>query len=762
MGGGKTMKKAALLYGIFAVAATLSAIGVRGSPRDLGKDPRGRETQPERVIIKFRLNTAAHERAGLLARNGHESVRVIPQLDLHAIRIPRGKTAAEVMARYENHPLVEFVELETFGEPTTTPDDPAFVNWQMPLQSLGAEAAWDITTGSLDVPIAILDTGLDRTHFEFADRVVTGYDFKDGDSDYSDPSGHGTLVAGVIGAGANNGVGIAGATWNSSLMILRTGFGFDAREAIVWAADNGARVVSMSFGGYIATSSWEATCQYAFDRGVVLVGAAGNDGVESPFYPAAYPTVLAVTGINGNDEPIGYNWGDWIDLSAPASAVLTTTRIATDPDGDGFTFSGGTSIAAPFVASAAGLVLSANPDLSTIQVMEILRSTADDIGDAGFDVLTGFGRVNFHAAVLAALDIEPAVDTTPPIAEVVAPLAGEVISGMTTVIVAASDDTRVTRVDLYCNSVFVSSDTVAPHEWAFDTTTLPDGPHVFHAVAHDAAGNSGESPPVQAMVDNSASCECPSDCSAPDASEVAEATCTDGLDNDCDGLTDCEDSDCQSDGACAGPVCNNDGVCSNGEDCDNCPGDCHPVPGASCGNGVCEAGNGEDCITCPDDCNGKLGGKPERRFCCGDSATGCDDARCTETGFACTIDSIDASCCGDGFCEGNEDTCSCADDCGPAPQSETVGSTCSDGLDNDCDGLADCDDSDCKGDLTCSGCDNDGVCEPGEDCASCPNDCQGKTKGRRTTRSGTSERFCCGNGILEDAEGDGSVCDGNP
>lgn len=749
------MKRTRLFWGVVAIAVVLSPPGVRGGPREArGVDDRW-EARPTRVIVKFRLNTPAHKRKSLLHLNGHTVDRAIPQLGLQAIRVPPGKTIEEVIARYENHPLVEYAEVESFKEPALAPNDPWFANWQIPLQLLSTEAAWDTTTGSPNVPIAVLDTGLDYNHFEFSGRVISGYDFADSDSDYFDPLGHGTLVTGVIGAMPDNSVGMAGATWQNPIMVLRTAFGLDTVEAIAWATDHGARVISMSFGGHTPTS-WEVDAvQYAFDRGVILVGAAGNEGTNLPTYPAAYPTVLAVTGVDSNGQPIGYNWGDWLDLSAPGGGVLTTFRPEDDSNDDGLGFVGGTSIATPFVAAAAGLVLSVAPDLSPTQVMEILRSTADDLGDPGFDVLTGHGRVNFHAAVLAAADTQPAVDTTPPSAEVIAPIAGEVLSGLVAVVVVASDDIRVTQVDLYCDGALVSSDTVEPHEWVFDTTSLPDGEHVFHAVAYDAAGNTGESALVHVVVDNSTPCDCPPDCSTPEAQEVPGATCADGLDNDCDGTIDCQDDDCLADDACANSTCNNDGVCDLGEDCDNCPSDCHQVPGARCGNSVCEAGNGEDCITCPADCNGRLGGKPGRRFCCGDSATGCWDARCGEAGLVCVVEPVDASCCGDGVCEGNEDACACADDCGFAPVSESVGSTCADGIDNDCDGLTDCDDPDCSGDPACPVCDNDGVCEPREDCTTCSNDCKSKTKGRRG-------RFCCGNGILEDAEGDGSVCDGNP
>ena len=725
---------------------------------------RNKPTGGERVAVKFRPNVPANERSALHRKYGHPLDRVIPQLDVQIVRVPPGRTAEEVMARYQNHTHVEYAEAETFAEPAGTtdvaPNDPWYVYNQVPLKVVGAESTWlNVTSGSPDVPIGVLDTGLSRGHFEFANRTVWGYDFADGDPDYDDPHGHGTLTAGVIGAGTNNGQGIAAATWENPLVVLRTAFGFDTIEAITWATDRGTRVISMSFGGY-TPNSWERdVLQYAFDRDVVLVGAAGNDGVSSPFYPAAYLTVLGVTGVHANGTPAGYNWGEWVDLSAPASGVATTYPLTLDTDGIGY--SGGTSIAAPFVAAAAGLVLSVNPDLTAQCVMDILTSTADDIGTSGFDVYTGHGRVNFYKAVLAAQTWNCAAeaDTTCPSVSISRPVANEVVRDSITAVATAADNVRVTRVDLHVDSTFISSDTVTPHEWIFDTRSLSDGAHAFWAKACDAAGNCCESARVWATVENVPNC---------DTLERVNLTCGDGLDNDCDGGFDCNDTNCATDPACVatGGTCDGDGVCEVGEDCQSCAVDCPTGVGAACGNGVCESRDGESCLSCPADCNGKQSGPTSQRFCCGSGAgqnpVSCADARCTSTGFTCNSLPATASCCGDGACEGSETSCNCAVDCGPPDAGEIVASTCRDGLDNDCDGAADCLDRNCATDTFCPHCDGDGFCEPGEDCLSCATDCKGKTKGRSGSGSLTGDRFCCGNGVREAAEGDGSICHGNP
>ncbi len=260
------------------------------------------------------------------------------------------------------------------------------------------------------------------------------------------------------------------------------------------------------------------------------------------------------------------------------------------------------------------------------------------------------------------------------------------------------------------------------------------------------------------------------DLTAPIVANFREtATCGNGAiegSEECDGAdlggTTCGDAGCSGGSvsctatctldysACTGcPTCDNDGACEAGEDCTSCPGDCFSGSGATCGNGVCEAGDGEDCVSCPQDCQGKTGGKPASRFCCGDGdgpgPLPCSDPVCTSGGYQCTDVPAVPSCCGDALCEGiedgfnceldcgppptcgdascdpGEDSCSCAADCGAPPATEV---SCTDGADNDCDGLVDClDEVDCGGDAACT-------CEPVQ--ASCTQDaecCSGKCRG---------------------------------
>jgi subtilisin family serine protease len=201
------------------------------------------------------------------------------------------------------------------------------------------------------------------------------------------------------------------------------------------------------------------------------------------------------------------------------------------------------------------------------------------------------------------------------------------------------------------------------------------------------------------------SCSCSFDCGTPPSQEDSDLMCNDGLDNDCNGVADCNDPSCAS--------------------------VCQPDP---CGNQVCEPGLGEDCVTCSSDCNGKTSGKPSGQFCCGASVD-CDDSRCSESGFVCE----DPFICDDGICASGEDSCSCPQDCGAPPSQEVPGLTCDDGIDNDCNEVADCNDPSCASVCQPDPCGNQ-VCEPGlgEDCLTCALDCNGKTSGK------PSSQFCCG------------------
>lgn len=303
-----------------------------------------------------------------------------------------------------------------------TPDDPYYGD-QWALQEMYAPFAWDFTTGSKDIVVAVVDTGVDYNHEDLAANMWTdagghyGYDFVNGDNDPMDdqnrlqdsfgicqlnPIYHGTHVAGIVGAVTDNSRGIAGLA-QVRLMAVKVlddcGLGYisDISLGIRYAADNGADVITLSLGG-IASATLKNAAQYAWNKGVLLVAATGNDG-GGVSYPAAYPTVVAVGSVGrGRVRSSFSNYGSQMELVAPGEDIISTMR--TQPYYQSHT---GTSQAAPQVAGVAALVLSRNPSLTNSEVRAIMNSTAADLGDPGWDNEYGHGLVNAYDAVRAAL-----------------------------------------------------------------------------------------------------------------------------------------------------------------------------------------------------------------------------------------------------------------------------------------------------------------------------------------------------------------------
>ena len=799
------MNRRMILWGVAALSVALSGCGSAplAQPSEEAEEVSGiafgsqaQDSAPKSVIIKFRRGTAAEKRAALHRAKGRKVDRTIPQLDIHVVPVPPGESVDDVIASYRSDPLVEFGEPDHVYPPALVPDDPWYNHQYVPqwhLPHIGGPAAWDTTTGDTSLIIAIIDSGANRGHEDLASKMVPGWNIVDNNPDTSDINGHGTLVAGTAGAASNNGIGIASVAWGCRLMPIRvansggTASGSDIAAGLVWAADNGARIANLSFE-MADSPTVTSAAQYFESHGGVVVQAAGNSGLIDP--TPDNPHLLKVSATDQNDlVPSWSVTGDSIDLAAPGVGIITTNRSG------GYSSATGTSNSAPVVAGLAALVLSANPDLTGQDVQDILKQSADDFGPAGWDPEYGWGRVNAAAAVSLAVNYGGTPDVTPPSVTVVDPAEGDVVSGMITIVVEASDNVGVTQVDLYVDGSFVSSDTVPPHEWAFDTTTLADGAHTISAVAYDAAGNSAESDLVHVIVDNTTpapECLSNSDCDDTvfcngaetcDANGICQPgtdpcpgqlcresddTCVDCLSNsECDdglfctgaetcdasglcqpGSDPCPGEDCDEvTEVCVPTVCDNDGTCEPDEDCEDCPGDCPSGSGASCGNGVCDAADGEDCLSCPQDCNGNQVGKPSGRFCCGDgdgvNPVGCEDERCTSGGSTCSAVPGMPWCCGDGACEGGEDGFNCEADCGPPP-------FCGDGAcntdENSCNCPDDCGappaseaecanglDEDCDGDTDC----DDADCADNPVCACLP-----------TGASCTANAECCSNKCL--------------
>lgn len=307
----------------------------------------------------------------------------------------------ELQEQFYNIPGVRYVEKDHVVTAFFTPNDPMFSQQYGP-KSVRAPQAWDIQMGDEGVVVAVVDTGVDYAHEDLYGRIIKGYDFANNDTDPMDDQGHGTHCAGIIGATTNNRVGTAGIA-QVSIMAVKVldsqGSGYESWVAsgIRYAVDHGAQVISMSLGSSSSSSVMEDACNYAWNNGVLVVAAAGNDYGGPVSYPAKYDSVMAVSAIDSSNRLAYYsNIGPEIEVCAPGSSVLSTY-----PNNQYKSMSG-TSMACPHVAGVAGLVLSENPNLSNGEVRDILCDTAIDLGSSGWDQSFGYGKVNAEGAVKAA------------------------------------------------------------------------------------------------------------------------------------------------------------------------------------------------------------------------------------------------------------------------------------------------------------------------------------------------------------------------
>ncbi|MCW2776408.1 MAG: peptidase, partial [Frankiales bacterium] len=293
---------------------------------------------------------------------------------------------------------------------------------QWGLDTLHAEQSWTTATGT-GVVVAVVDTGVQGDHPDLVGQVLPPIDLVEPSATRTvsiDPNGHGTHVAGIVAAATGNGIGVAGLAPGARVLPVRvldadgSGYDDDVAEGVVRAVDAGAQVVNLSLGGPEQSDLLEAAVQYALAHGVVVVSAAGNEGLTgSPVeYPAATPGVLAVGATDSADQLASFSsTGSFVDLVAPGVSIASTGN------GGQYWYLDGTSMAAPFVSASAALLLSAH--VPAAQVAQRLQETARDLGAPGRDDRFGSGLVD----VVAALRPVPATTAPAVLAPVSAPVS---------------------------------------------------------------------------------------------------------------------------------------------------------------------------------------------------------------------------------------------------------------------------------------------------------------------------------------------------
>ena len=351
------------------------------------------------------------------------------------LRVADGEEPATI-ARLRAAPTVAFAEpnwlafaaaLPADSAPTPLlPNDPLFRPNQWGMQRIGASRAWAISQGSA-IRVAVIDSGVDLNHPEFAGRILPGKNYVSPDpgkcplaqSTPQDDSGHGTHVTGIIAAALNNSEGVAGVAPRvlidprKALNCVNAGTVVNIAQAIRDAADNGAKIINLSLTVSEYSSVLESAVTYAVGKGILLVGAVGNSAPNPVWWPAAFPGVVAVAATDRSDQRAYYSHTGAVDLAAPGglpSQLIHSTwpaGIGCPTGGPNYCTASGTSMSAAYVSGAAALVWGTRPDLSLVQLRNLLLETARKTGAPSSDV--GAGRLDVHAAVRKALlsDLQP-------------------------------------------------------------------------------------------------------------------------------------------------------------------------------------------------------------------------------------------------------------------------------------------------------------------------------------------------------------------
>lgn len=374
---------------------------------------------PERLMVQPRpgASPAALERAH--ARAGGRVFRDLPQIGWQVVEVD-ARRLFEVREAYLQEPAILRADFDRAKRLAHVPNDPYWPMWHM--QKITADQAWDTHKGSPSVRVAVMDTGLTTTHPDLAANIwinpgetaangidddlngyiddVNGFDFAYNDGNPDDQFGHGTSCAGLIAARQDNNLGVTGVAPLSQLVgvkaALDSGYFYDSANvpALIYVADMGFQVVSMSFYSDGVTPAERTAIDYCWNNGVLPVAAAGNDNQVLPYYPGAYENVLSVAATTQSDGRAGFsNYGTWVDVAAPG------VNLSTVSGSNGYTTGfAGTSGACPHVAGLAALLFSV-PGATNASVRTAIEDTAVAVSQAPNGEYTDYGRVDSFAAL---------------------------------------------------------------------------------------------------------------------------------------------------------------------------------------------------------------------------------------------------------------------------------------------------------------------------------------------------------------------------
>lgn len=410
----------------------------------LGADPAPKGHLPSQVIIKFKSDSSPSERAAIRRELKGRTLKKFSRIGAELMSL-EGIEVERAVKRYRKRREVEYIEPDYWVKALEIPDDPLFDQlWGMrntgqwggtPDADIDADGAWEIGTGTREIVVGVIDTGVDYDHPDLAANMWTnpaevpgngidddgngfvddyrGWDFYNRDNNPMDDNGHGTHCAGTVGAVGNNGVGVAGVCWSVSILPIkflnRSGDGSlsDAISAIEYAASMGVNIMSNSWGGGGYSRAMIEAIEDARDAGALFVAAAGNSSADNdlwPHFPSSYEVenVIAVAATD-NDDRLAYfsSYGPTsVDLAAPGTGIVSTLPGGTYGD------KSGTSMATPHVSGAAALLWSLHPGMQADLVKERLLATVDRLPSLENRCVTE-GRLNVLYAVAQVDSVAP-------------------------------------------------------------------------------------------------------------------------------------------------------------------------------------------------------------------------------------------------------------------------------------------------------------------------------------------------------------------
>ncbi|UCF50054.1 MAG: S8 family serine peptidase [Thermoplasmatales archaeon] len=458
------MKKKLVVVFVFIllISTAIPAIGninrIKNEKRAFFEDIETLEFAPGEFIVKLTKDTTIKS-PNILKLNEKYQVNSIKKIfrraentildNIYLLNVKENSDILSIVKDYSLNPDVLYVEPNGVVYPAIIPNDEYF-DYQWALHNTGqnfipppsppmngtpdcdidAPEAWEIEPGGSDVVIAIVDSGINYTHPDLADKIwinedeipdngidddsngyiddIRGWDFYYNNSDPMDGHGHGTLCAGVPGMINNNSIGGAGACWNCQIMPVKiasetwVSYWEDIAIGIIYAADNEADIISLSFGTYQVPNIVKDAVDYAYSKGAFLIACAHNHNVSTKCYPAAYENVTAVAATNQHDERCdgddwgpgsGSNYGDWVDIAAPGNLIFTTSIKS---EYNYYRSVSGTSFSTPLVAGVAALILSKNPYLLPDDVKSYICENVDPYNSTYY---IGTGRINAYKAL---------------------------------------------------------------------------------------------------------------------------------------------------------------------------------------------------------------------------------------------------------------------------------------------------------------------------------------------------------------------------